>query len=258
MKLVDENQRYRAPALDKGLDILELLASIENGMSQIEIAKALQRSSNEIYRMLERLVRRGYVLRTDDDRYELTLKLFELAHARPPIQRLVNQSVPVMRRFARAVDQACHLVIHDRSVLVVAAQCESPSYWGVSIRVGSRISLVNTGSGHVFLAFSSPAERDALLGDNFERDVEQITPALAKRLAKVREQGFESMQSLQISGVTNLSVPILGPLGNVLAALTCPYTERLDNEAAPKPQRVMELLIAAGKEIARKARGQQS
>lgn len=256
MKLVDENQRYRAPALDKGLDILELLASIESGMSQIEIAKALQRSSNEIYRMLDRLVRRGYVLRTDDDRYELTLKLFELAHARPPIQRLVNQSVPVMRRFARAVDQACHLVIHDRSVLVVAAQCESPSYWGVSVRVGSHISLVNTGSGHVFLAFSSPAERDALLGDNFERDVEQITPALNKRLAKVREQGFESMRSLQISGVTDLSVPILGPLGNVLAALTCPYTERLDNKAAPGPQRVLELLIATGKEITRQSRGQ--
>jgi DNA-binding IclR family transcriptional regulator len=253
----EENQRYRAPALDKGLDIIELLASTEDGLSQTEIAKALQRSSNEIYRMLERLVRRGYVLRTDGDRYELTLKLFELAHARPPIQRLISQSVPVMRRFARAVDQACHLVIHDRSVLVVAAQCESPSYWGVSIRVGSRISLVNTGSGHVFLAFSSPAERDALLGDKFEQGIERITPTLAKRLAQVREQGYENMRSLQIHGVTNLSVPILGPLGSVLAALTCPYTERLDNKAAPDLPAVLKLLIAAGQEIAQQSSRQE-
>ena len=56
--MTDTNDRYRAPALDKGLDILELLAGIEGGLTQAEIAKALGRSPNEFYRMLERLARR--------------------------------------------------------------------------------------------------------------------------------------------------------------------------------------------------------
>ena len=94
-------EKYRAPALDKGLDIIELLASADEGMSQTEIAKALNRSPNEIYRMLDRLVRRAYVRRTGGDRYEITLKLFELAHARPPMHRLISQAMPVLRRFAR-------------------------------------------------------------------------------------------------------------------------------------------------------------
>ena len=106
--------------------------------------------------MLDRLVRRDYVRRTSGDRYELTLKLFELAHATPPMRRLVSQAMPVLRRFARDAEQACHLVIHDRNILVVVAQVDSPGYWNVSVRVGSRISLVNTGSGHVFLAFAPP------------------------------------------------------------------------------------------------------
>src|SRR5260370_42528703 len=55
----DELDRYRAPALDKGLDILELLAGEEEGLSQAEIAKALGRTPNEHYRMLERLARPG-------------------------------------------------------------------------------------------------------------------------------------------------------------------------------------------------------
>ena len=59
----DEDDRYRAPALDKGLDILELLAGIDGGLTQAEIAKRLGRSPNEFYRMLDRLVRRGYVTR---------------------------------------------------------------------------------------------------------------------------------------------------------------------------------------------------
>jgi DNA-binding IclR family transcriptional regulator len=249
MVIAEELDKYRAPALDKGLDILELLAATEEGLSQAEIAKSLDRSPNEIYRMLDRLVRRDYVRRTSGDRYELTLKLFELAHATPPIRRLVSQSLPVLRRFARDSEQACHLVIHDRNILVVVAQVDSPGYWNVSIRVGSRISLVNTGSGHVFLAFASHEERELMLEDLEAKMREHLTPALEKRLAKVREQGFESMASMQVSGVTNLSVPIFGPVGSVIAALTCPYTERLDRKDAPDTEAVLNLLVAAGREI---------
>ena len=50
--------RYRAPALDKGLDILELLASQAHGLTRAEIVKEMDRSASEIYRMLERLVAR--------------------------------------------------------------------------------------------------------------------------------------------------------------------------------------------------------
>ena len=92
MSIAEDLDKYRAPALDKGLDILELLATTEEQMSQAEIAKALDRSPNEIYRMLDRLVRRDYVRRTSADRYELTLKLFELAHHTQPIRRLVRTS----------------------------------------------------------------------------------------------------------------------------------------------------------------------
>lgn len=250
---MSEDERYRAPALDKGLDILELLAGTDEGLSQAEIAKALDRSPNEIYRMLDRLVRRDYVLRTMGDRYELTLKIFELAHARPPIRRLVSQAMPVMRRFAREAEQACHLVIHDRNILVVIAQVDSPGYWNVSIRVGSRISMINTGSGHVFLAFASPEERKLMLEERDANGAAVKAPAgLAARIEKVRAQGFEAMESLQISGVTNLSVPILGPVGTVIAVLTCPYTERLDRKDAPNRDSSLKMLVDAGQEISRR------
>jgi DNA-binding IclR family transcriptional regulator len=254
MDVAEDLDKYRAPALDKGLDILELLAGTEEGLSQAEIAKALDRSPNEIYRMLDRLVRRAYVRRTSVDRYELTLKLFELAHASPPIRRLVSQATPVLRRFSRDAEQAVHLVIHDRNILVVVAQIDGPGYWNVSIRIGSRIGLVNTGSGHVFLAFASDEERALMLEDQTERRrPEKLSPQLQARLARVREQGFEAMASLQVGGVTNLSVPISGPLGTVIAALTCPYTDRLDKKDAPDQAATLKLLIAAGREISQRS-----
>lgn len=249
----EELDRYRAPALDKGLDILEVLAGTEDGLSQAEIAKALDRSPNEIYRMLDRLVRRDYVRRTPTDRYELTLKLFELSHQTPPIRRLISQAMPALRRFAHESEQAVHLVIRDRNILVAVAQVDGPGYWNLSIRVGSHIDMVNTGSGHVFLAFADDEERALMLDDAGGARRRKLSPHLLGRLTRVRELGYESMESKQVAGVTNLSVPIFGPLGTVIAALTSPYTHRLDTREAPDKTSVLKLLVAAGRDISQRS-----
>jgi DNA-binding IclR family transcriptional regulator len=247
----EEAERYRAPALDKGLDIIELLSATPESLSQAEIAKSLERSPNEIYRMLDRLVRRGYVRRNAEDRYELSLKLFELAHRHSPIQRLVGQALPIMRQFALRAEQAAHLVVQDRSALVVIAQVDGPGYWNVSIRVGSRISLVNTGSGHIFLAFATAEERRVMLAEQ-ALGPETLPAGLETRLAAVNANGYEAMPSAQTAGVFNLSVPVLGPLGTIIAALTCPFTQRLDKLDAPNTPTALELLQRAGREISQR------
>ena len=245
------HDRYRAPALDKGLDILELLAGSEAGLSQAEIAKALNRTTNEIYRMLDRLVRRNYVARAGGDRYELTLKLFALAHESPPIRRLVSHAQPVLQRIARQAEQSCHMVVLDRGAVVCIAQADAPGYWGFGIRVGSRIGLLNTGSGHVFLAMASAAERQMML-DEHEPVRDEHAPAdLEEQLALVRERAYEIKESQQLRGVMNISVPVLGPNSAVLAVMTSPYVHRLDTPEALPPDAVLVLLQAASSEISR-------
>ena len=249
MSVAEDGDRYRAPALDKGLDILELLAALEGGLTQAEIAKALERSPNEIYRMLDRLVRRGYVGRTDGDRYELTLKLFALAHRHAPMRRLVAQAMPHLRAFSTHTMQSCHLAVFDRGRVVVIAQVDSPDYWGISIRIGATIGLFNTGSGHVLLAFRG-AEEQARMMDEYERVVDDTEQPenIADRLARIRSRGYEAMPSRQTAGVHNLSAPILGPDGNALAALTCPYLAPLDQPLAPDmPETIRTLLAVTGR-----------
>ena len=84
---------------------------------------------------------------------------------------------------------------------------------------------------------------------------EKVSKELEARLGRVRESGFESMASLQVSGVTNLSVPVFGPIGTVIAALTCPYTERLDKKDAQSLAATLKLLVAAGHEISQRQDG---
>lgn len=240
--------RYRAPALDKGLDILELLAGADDGMTQAEIAKTLGRGPNQIFRMLDRLVHRGYLARTDD-RYELTLKLFTLAHLQPPVRRLVTAATPVLRRLARDTAQACHLAVYDRGRVIVVAQLDAPGYWSLAIRVGAQVGLYDTGSGHVLLAFRRDEERAAMMAEH--DDVGDSPPdgaILIERLRAVRARGFELMKSRQTQGVMNISMPVLGQDGQAVAALTCPFLVRNDGFGPEMPE-VVDLFRAAAHEL---------
>ncbi len=246
----DEGDRYRAPALDKGLDILELLSGVDGGLTQAEIAKKLGRSPNEFYRMLDRLVRRGYVTRLDGDRYSLTLKLFGLAQLHAPVRRLVSYATPLMRELAETSHQANQLVVFDRGSAVVIAQQEAPGYWGISIRVGSHISLFDTGSGHVLLAFRSQEERSMMISEHLRSTETPLqSPEFFTRLDKVAERGYEMMASLQTAGVYNLSAPVLGPDGKAIAALTVPYITLVNFPTAPDITHTIQLLLATAERL---------
>src|SRR4029077_3951039 len=70
----------RVPPVEKALDVVEFMASSAETLTQTEIAAGLGRSIHEIYRILLLLEKRGYIFRTQSDRFRLSLKLFELAH----------------------------------------------------------------------------------------------------------------------------------------------------------------------------------
>ncbi|MGU7813351.1 IclR family transcriptional regulator [Burkholderia sp. AW49-1] len=241
--------RYRAPALDKGLDILELLSEQKEGLTRTEITKELGRNASEIYRMLERLVARRYVMRSSGgDRYTLSLKLFALAHRHPPMNRLIAEALPLMQRFADAAEQSCHLTVYDRGNLLVIAQVDGPGPWGVSVRLGSRVGLADTASGRVMLSFQGAEQRAHMLAEH--RKVKGETPMNEQELAhacqSIRQFGYVRQDSRQAYGVTDLSAPILGPAGHAIAVLTCPYMRRIDAHMAPS----VEVAVAGLRDIA--------
>ena len=117
---------YRAPALEKGLDIIEFLSSQVAPQSLTEIAASLGRSHNEIYRMLASLEDRHYVLRDEaSSRYHLSLKLFHLSHMHSPVEFLRNAAIVPMRRLTETVRQACHLAILSDDTMMVLIRARS-------------------------------------------------------------------------------------------------------------------------------------
>lgn len=241
----DDSDRYRAPALDKGLDILELLSEQRGGLTRAEITKALGRNASEIYRMLERLVARQYVMRSEaGDRYALSLKLFALAHRHPPTERLIAEALPLMQRFANDAEQSCHLAMYDRGNLLVIAQVDGPGTWGIAVRLGSRVGLVDTSSGRTILAWQTPEQRAHMLAEHtkVKGEVTIDHAALEAACERIREKGFSRKDSQQIFGVTDVTFPVLGPSGQAIAALTCPFLKRIDEYVAPSLEEATQML----------------
>ncbi len=239
----DPADRYRAPALDKGLDILELLSEQSDGLTRAEIVKSMGRSPSEIYRMLERLVARDYVVRsTGGDRYALSMKMFVLANRHPPVRRIVAQALPLMDVFAHDARQSCHLVVPDRGFAVVAAQASPPEVWEFRVRVGAQLGLLETGSGHTMLAFQNPLRRAETLALWGGADEEARLCRIEGELAEVRAQGYRLADSAQLKGVIDISVPIRDPEGNAIAVLTCPYLGRPSPADSPSVTEVLARL----------------
>lgn len=222
----DAADRYRAPALDKGLDILEVLAEQPRGLTRAEIVKLMGVSPSQIYRMLERLVVRGYVSRVEGgDRYALSMKLFNLGTRHPPLRRLVAQAQPMMDEFALEVRQSCHLVVPEHGHGIIIAQASPQGHWEFRGRVGGLLDLFATGSGLALLAFQHPGRLTETLRLWGIADAGARLAPIAGHLAEVREQGARVAPSAQFVGVTDISVPVRGPGDEAVAVLTCAHID---------------------------------
>jgi DNA-binding IclR family transcriptional regulator len=227
-----DGRRYRAPALEKGLDILELLASNGAAMTPSQISTALERSMSELFRMIQVLEYKGYITPAESgDGYELSNKLFTLGMSRAPVRTLLEVALPVMRRLSDAIGQSCHLAVPSEDQMVVIARIENPGYLGFSVRPGYRRCLTESSSGVILFAFQPRAVQLAwsarlapIVG------TEAGLQAFRQRAEAVRVRGYERAASDFVLGVTDLSCPVMTGEAAV-AALTVPYLRSASSPA---------------------------
>jgi DNA-binding IclR family transcriptional regulator len=242
-----DSLRYRAPALEKGLDILELLVAETNPLTVSVIAQKLNRSTGELFRMIQVLDRRGFVEQAPESGgYRLSGRLFALGMVQPVVKTLIEIALPHMRQLSLDIGQSCHLVLHSVGQIVVVARMESSELIGFSVRVGYRRSLTHALSGAILYAFQPEVIR--------RRWEEQIRPKPGKEeltefratADRIRKKGHGRQASEFVPGVTDISVPILRN-SIAAAALTVPF---LDSTAPVRSlKESTEYLVRTAREI---------
>ncbi|GAC16905.1 IclR family transcriptional regulator [Aliiglaciecola lipolytica] len=222
----DKKKRsYSAPALEKGFEILELLAELQKPMSLTQISATLDRSKSEIYRMIAALEKRGYLARNEGgDFFHITNKLFDLGMKVPPVGTLIEAAFPVMHQLSADIMQSCHIAVANQERMVVIARVDSPASVGLSVRVGHHLDLHQTGSGHVLLAWMTDVRRDTAFSIIADKDPKFDQSSCLKSIQDVREKGHARVNSAIVPGLVDLSFPIyMGNSENAIACLTVPY-----------------------------------
>ncbi|MDC0862014.1 IclR family transcriptional regulator [Alphaproteobacteria bacterium] len=263
MKQKKQSKNYNAPALDKGLDILELLSNSNGGLTQAEIATQLNKSVNEIYRMISTLRNREYVeFNEKTDIYNLSYKILNMAAKFEPVKTLTSRAIPLMKEITIKTNQSIHLAIFTRGKILLIAQEDSPSSFNYHMSVGANIDALETSSGRVLLTFQTEEERNRMLdrrkfyikldkNHNLKSsNLKKIENKFSKRtMQKIFKDRFEVVKSLQIKGVTNITVPILDNTNNAVAALTIPFVDRIIKDNELNIKQVTNIIVSYGKKL---------
>ena len=213
---------YTVPALDKGLDVFQALADSHTPLSLTELAGKLGQTPSALFRILNRLEGRSYVVRDPvAGRYSLSLKLFELAHTHSPVENLIAISGKPMRELAQSVRESVHLSVLSHGRLVVLLDVGSPLRVRFAHEIGAQFSPVLTNSGRLLLSHLPQADLTTHLGidPDYKRWSQARRRALFKELANNRRRGHAIADSEDWPGMKDLAVLVGNPAIGTTAAL---------------------------------------
>lgn len=218
----------------RGLEILRLL-NARTGQTLSELASGATLPRGTAYRMLFTLENLGFVERIQN-RYWITQKVRSLSHgydndwacriARPIVRELGrNLHWPVTLSEQSGSSAMVRETTDDDSSLVFEAT-----------KPGFRMSMLETASGRILLAYSSRRKQRALL-DYLRHDSFGPTPInnvdehyFGEVSDRIRERGYDLLP-VPHGKQTAIAVPVIDQTGNAVAALAIRYFNSAMNTA---------------------------
>jgi DNA-binding IclR family transcriptional regulator len=196
---------FKVPALEKGLDALELVHSSAGALSLTEIARSCGRSVSEMQRVVPYLAHRGYFVRDARGLYRGSSKMFRIGNHNPPFRDLVANAMGPMGEYSAKTGEGIHLSVLDGGELLILADSPGTGYLRIGVRVGSSHNPEEAVSGRVLLEFSGNGKTG--------------------RFEDIRKNGHEYSQSHLYRGVNDLAVPVLACDGTAIAAVATSWLD---------------------------------
>jgi IclR family KDG regulon transcriptional repressor len=243
-------------AVNKTICLLEALAQ-EKELGVTDLAERAGMHKSTVYRFLSSLKELGYVRQNAaNERYSLTLKLFELGSSVLGRMELWEQAHPILEQLAEQTHETIHLAVLDDGSLVYLGKIESTQALRVSMssRIGQSAPTYCTGVGKLLLAYAPPEQVERILKREGLRRFTDHTitdrSLLAKELESIRQNGFAIDDEEHEVGVRCVAAPVRNRHGATIAALSISLPSvRLPNSEIP---RFREFVTTAAGEISRR------
>ncbi|MGE0581666.1 MAG: helix-turn-helix domain-containing protein [Steroidobacteraceae bacterium] len=202
-------------ALIRGLDALTVL-NLRNGATVSEVAQDIRLPRTTTYRILETLSHAGYVYRDPvDDRYRLTIMVRGLSDGFDDEAWVTQVARPFLNELTKDIVWPVAIASLSGTSMMVRESTDHRSPLAVErFSAGFRVPLLTSASGRVFLAFSSPAQRDSLLEilSRSTRDADKLAgnrTEVHKILAETRTQGYATaVRPRRVTDEITMAVPV--------------------------------------------------
>lgn len=244
-----------APAADRILDVLDLLAGESEPLAGGIVAHRLGLPRSTTYRLLAILVERGYVVYLPQDRrYGLGAAAYELGSAyqrQAPLQRVAR---PILHDLVDRSQQNAHLcVLHGRDVLYLIEE-RAPGRPLLVTNVGVRLPSISTASGLAMLAALPATQIRALFpdaGSFVETAQGPSTPTgLRRMLTDVRNRGFATEEDSITEGLSSVAQIVRDHAGYPAAAIAATY--RTVDVSASERRTLLDRVNQAAAQLSRR------
>jgi DNA-binding IclR family transcriptional regulator len=219
-----ESKAQKVPAVLRSLQILELLAGERKRWTTTEISRKLKIPKSTTSYLLHTLLDRGYLVRESEGIYRLGMKLLVLGGQALRGVEVRELALPVLRRLTTETQTTAHLAVLEGAEAVYIERVPSPGFIQIDTWVGRRMPLHSTSVGKVLAAFLPEKEAEALFQAaglaRFTPHTIVSMPRLKQELRRIRESGVAVDNEENTPGVRCVAVPIFGPQGVPVAAMS--------------------------------------
>ena len=217
--------RSEVTSLQRGLDVMEVLASRSEGATLREITAHLRLPGASVLRIARTLVELGYLTRDDrTKRYFTTNRLLSLGQPRTQSRGFAESAISAMRRVRNATGETTQLCCLNGVEMVVIEQLLSVHPFKYSADLGARCPCYSCAPGKAIVAYMAEDEQEALIDRlQFKRFTDTtITSrrALRQELTQIRKCGFALDRAEGMAGIHCIAAPILDRHGMALGAIT--------------------------------------
>jgi IclR family KDG regulon transcriptional repressor len=243
---VTEVRRPGYSTVRKAMAVISAFSYGEPVLGVSELSRRLGLGKSTVHRILATLAADGYVERTADDRYQLSLKLYEIGQQVAASNELRERAHPSLERLRNESGETAHLAVLAGTDVVYVDRLESPHMLHMLTRVGRRRAAHATSSGKCLLAFGTPADVDRVVAAGLPRlGPRTITSAavLRRALDDVRTRGYAASIEESAPGVASVAAPIFDSAGDCVAAMS--VAGPITRMAPDQLDRIARLVLAA-------------
>ena len=211
-------------SLERALAIIEQLAHSREGLGISRMSRDLTLPPSTVHRLLNTLVRQGYVTQVAGQRYRLSTKFAGICRGLQEDSELRQVVRPHLENISRQTQETANLVIRDAYEAVYIDKVDSPKFLRVFSRIGHRAPLYCTAVGKILLADMEAGELDRYLDHveftAFTRNTIISSDALRNEIVTVSMQGYGlDLEECEL-GAQCVAVGVKGREGRVVAAIS--------------------------------------